>query len=107
METSSCNPNVDSVESNLEHILCRSQTWGDLTTPLENLDMENHFEAVRATDLFQNPSAQVSQEVAPNAPEEEKIEEELEKSEMTTFETLYTISKDVQNMIKATLKVHE
>lgn len=70
MPTSSRNPSVDSAGSNPERILRGSRTQAEITTPLHDQDMEDHFSVVRVTDLVQIQDAQFPQEVAWDTPEE-------------------------------------
>lgn len=72
--------------------------------------MEGHLAALRVTDLWQNEDAEVPQEVAPNALEEKDIVGEFDMPEehhILAPSAVYIALEHVQNIIEATLKVHE
>lgn len=70
--------------------------------------MKVHRSAFFVLNVWQDPTIQVSQEDAPNVPEEDYNEEKLQISEnknIPASETLYAPAEDVRALITNALKV--
>lgn len=110
METPSCNLKVDSVGSNPEHILRGSQAQKDVTTAPRHLAMVGQLTGFCLTKLEKNQSSWLSQEESSDYLAEKQLEDLLKRLEdayVPSSVTLYATLEHVQNMIKASLKLHE